>query len=163
MALDELIYKIGFIVLLVAVVRRQALFAAFLLCVSFLWNEYTFIAHPTWAELEHRYIMLAVKDAIIFLSLFVRQKTPEILLAVIFAVSCAYHQWMLVEIQNRILTLKHFRTEFMTIITALQIATVIILLRRGGSNGGKRAKHSLFNLNYRFNHFFDYQTCKDSK
>ena len=163
MTLDLLIYKIGFIALLVSAMRRQALFAAFLLCVSFLWNQYTFIAAPTWTELENRYAMIAIKDAVIFLLLFTRSKTPEIALAVIFASSSLYHQYMLIEIQNHILTFKHLRTEFMTIVTALQLATVFIILTGGGNHGGKRAKHSLFNLNYRFNHFFDYQTCKDSK
>ena len=142
MMLDMLIYKIAFVALLLSVSRRQAFLVAFLLCVSFAFNQYTFIEHPTWLELEARYSHIAIKDFLIMLILYTRLKTPEFILGLSFGVSGLFHQLMLIEIENHILTLKHVRIDFMVILTAFQLATVIlILITGGGNNGGKRAKH----------------------
>lgn len=155
MTVDLLIYKMGFISLIVSVFKRQAMFAAILLCVSYMVDQYTFVAHPTWIELEFRYTALAAKDFIIMIMLFTRLKTPEITLGVIFAVSSLFHQCMLVEIQNQILTLKHMRTSFMEVVAAMQLATVILILITGSTNnGGKRAKHYLSVVDRSFYNLF---------
>ena len=147
MMLDILIYQIGFAVLLLSIWRRHAFTAAALLCFSFVINELTYIAHPTWAELEHRYMAIAVKDALIMTLLYTRLKTPEFMLGLSFAVSGLFHGVMLIEIENQILTLKHARTDFMVILTAVQLAIVIFILLTGNtSHGGKRAKYRFYTL-----------------
>ena len=157
--LDLLIYKIGFIALIVSVFRRQAMFAALLLCASYIVNQLTFVQSPSWSELESRYLFISIKDVVIMLLFFLRLKTPELILGLSFAVCSLYHQWMLVEIQNRVLDLKHLRTDFMIILTALQLATVIFILIQGSqNNGGKRAKHSVSIVNRGFHNFLYIKT-----
>lgn len=112
------------------------------MCVSLAYSRYIFILNPTWAELEHWAALSSIKDAIIMFILLSRLKTPEFLLGLSFAVSGLFHRVMLTEIENHILTLKHVRTDFMVILTAIQLAIVIFILIQGsGDNGGKRAKH----------------------
>jgi hypothetical protein len=150
--LDLLIYKIGFVVLLLSVFRRQALLVAFLLCASFAYSRYIFVyGQPSWAQLENWAALSSIKDALIMIILLSRLKTPEFILGLSFAISGLFHQFMLIEVENHILLLKHARTDFMVILTAFQLALVIFILIQGsGNNGGKRAKHYFHLFHGRF-------------
>jgi len=160
MMLDLLIYKIGFVVLLLSVFRRQALLVAFLMCVSFAYSRYIFIQQPSWAQLEQWAELSLIKDGLIMLILYTRLKTPAFILGLSFGVSGLFHQFMLIEIENHILTLKHVRTDFMVILTAFQLATVIFILINGsGQNGGKRVKYPILTGNGRLINLL-YQTAQ---
>lgn len=162
--LDLLIYKIGFAALLISVVRRPAMLAAFLLCLSFIINQYVFVIKPTWDEFEQWATYISIKDAVIMLILLSRLKTPEFILGLSFTVSSLFHQIMLIQIENHILTLKHLRTDFMVIITVIQLATVIYILINGSAtNGGKRVKYRIPILNAPVFNLFYTQTYKVKK
>ena len=164
MMLDLLIYKIGFAALLLSVFRRQVLLVAFLICASFAFNQYTFVEHPSWFQLESRYSLISVKDLLIMFVLCWRLKTPEFILGLSFAVSGLFHQFMLIEVENHILALKHARTDFMVILTAVQLAIVIFILIKGsGNNGGKRAKHNIPFVHGRFINLFYLPSYKVTK
>lgn len=159
--LDQLIYKIGAVALLISLARRNALVPSAAVCVAFIVNELAFIdvASPSWKDLESWASPLRLSNFIIGIFLMSRLKTPEFILGISFIVCSLYHQWMLVEIQNRVLDLKHLRTDFMIILTALQLATVIFILIQGSqNNGGKRAKHSVSIVNRGFHNFLYIKT-----
>ena len=157
--LDLLIYKIGAIVLALSLFRRRALLPVLLMCGTFVVNQLTFELNPTWNDLEQRAQAIAAVNFIFGFTLMTRLKTPEFILGVTFIVCSFYFQLMLVEIQNRVLDLKHLRTDFMIILTALQLATVIFILIQGSqNNGGKRAKHSISIVNRGFHNFLYIKT-----
>lgn len=159
--LDLFIYKIGAIILALSFLRRESLLAAAILCVTFLVNEYTFDMNPTWSSLESRAKILALVNFAGGFILLSRLRTPEFAIGLIFIGCSFYFQAMLVEIQNQVLSLKNLRPSFMTVATALQLATVIFILIQGSAdNGGKRAKHRLFSINGRFHNFLYPKTSK---
>ena len=164
MMLDILIYKIGFIALLLSVFRRQALLVAFLMCASFAYSRYIFIQQPSWAQLERWAELSLIKDGLIMLILYTRLKAPEFILGLSFTASGLFHQFMLIEIENHILALKHVRTDFMVILTAFQLAIVIFIIIQGsGNNGGKRAKHHIPFVHGRFINLFYLPSYKVTK
>lgn len=161
--LDNLIYHIGAIILALSLINRRIMLPALLLCLTFLVNELTFNINPTWTSLEHRSSSIALVNFIVGIALCSRLKTPEIILGLIFIVCSFYHQFMYIEIQNRGLALKHFRSDFMAAITALEFATMLFILSGGQSNGGKRAKHYLPIVNRGLNRFFHSPAFKVAK
>ena len=159
--LDVLIYKLGFAGLIISCVRWQAFPAAFFLCLSFIINEWLFIKDPNWSELSKLYFMYAAKDFAIAVVFGFRIKTTEFILSMTFMASCLFHLVAQIETYNHTLGLIFVRTEFMTYITVAQLATMyLIILTGSGSNGGKRAKHWLFNSYYRLDNIFHRSACK---
>ena len=162
--LDLLIYKLAFISLILSAIRWQALPAAFLLCASLAYSQYIFNPNLSWSEAAEWTRLNSIKDAIIMLALLSRLKTPEFILGLSFAVSSLFHQIMLIQIENHILTLKHLRTDFMVIITVIQLATVIYILINGSAtNGGKRVKYRIPRFNAPVFNILHTQTYKVKK
>lgn len=157
--LDLLIYKIGAIVLALSLFRRRALLPVLLLCGTFVVNQLTFELNPTWSDLEQRASTIAAVNFIFGFALMTRLKTPEFIIGLTFIVCSFYFQFMLIEVQNRVLDLKNSRPDFMVALTALQLATVIFILIQGSqNNGGKRAKHSVSIVNRGFHNFLYIKT-----
>ena len=140
--LDSLIYKMAFAALLIALIKRDFVVPAFLLCFSFLFNELIFIQKPTWYQLEQYFFAHAAKDFLIAVALFLMYRLNTLVLALTFIASCLFHKFAQIEIANKVLDLKHIRSDFMTYITVAQIATIYasLLQAKGGKNGGKRAR-----------------------
>ena len=145
--LDALIYKMAFASVLVALAKRDMIAPALLLCASFLFNEMIFVLDPTWSELEALYFSYAIKDFLIALCLFLMYRTSAFILAITFVVSCLFHKVAQIQVANNYLDLLLIRTDFMTYITAAQIATIYYsLLKHGGGNGGKRVRYSFLSV-----------------
>ena len=143
---DALVYKMAFVSVLIALVKRDMIAPALLLCASFLFNEMVFVLDPTWQQIEAYFFQLAIKDFLIAIGLFLMYRTSAFVLAITFVISCLFHKVAQIEVSNNILDLKHIRSDFMTYITAAQIATIYYsLLRHGGGNGGKRVRYSFSN------------------
>ena len=140
--LDAMIYRLAFLALVVAIIKRGAFVPALLLCISFLINELIFIKSPSWQQLENLYLTYSIKDFLISIILFMRKSTSEFLLAMMFVTTSSFHWLAKMEVNSYILDLKHARTDFMTYITAFEIAIIYaILIKGGGWHGGKRVRH----------------------
>ena len=162
--LDAMIYKLAFIALVVAIIKRGAFVPALLLCISFLVNELIFIKSPSWQQLENLYLTYSSKDFLISIVLFMRKSTSEFLLGMLFVTSSVFHWLAKMEVNSYILDLKHVRTDFMTYITAFEIAIIYaILIKGGGWHGGKRVRHLVRNNSRSFNNIFRIKTSKAIK
>lgn len=159
--LDALIYKLAFLAVLVALLMRGYVIPAFLVCTSFVINELIFILDPTWKELENLYFSYAVKDFAIAIILLSMYRPSTFILGMLFIVSALFHKFAQIEVANKILDLKHIRTDFVTYITAFQIATIYAsLIVGGGWNGGNRARRTVSNSSGSSRSLFHYQACK---
>ena len=129
---DLLIYTIAFCALVFSCFQRRELVTTLVISCTFVVNQLTFESDPTWLSLETRYFILFVVYLGSALVLFSRHQTTAFIIALIFVACSLYHQVMVIEIQNKILTLKHSRSDFMTLMIALQLATLIFGLLIGG-------------------------------
>lgn len=159
--LDALIYKAGALALILSCINRRAIVPAFLICTSFALNELFYIERVSWVTLEAWATKLMIKDFVIMIVFGFRQKTAEIVLMAIFAVSCLFHLFMRIEIYNHILDMKHIRAEIVTYITVAQLATMYLILFTGGDwNGGKRARSYIRSRYFGISHIFYNQVYK---
>lgn len=146
--LDALIYKLALLSCLVALMARSNPVPALLLCLSLLLDEYIFVASPSWQELEKYFFQMAAKDLLVSVALFLMYKPSTFMLGMLFIVSALFHKFAQIEVANKILDLKHIRTDFVTYITVFQLATIYAsLLEPRSGNGGKRARRAVFNSN----------------
>ena len=160
--LDALIYKMAFVAVLVALVRRCDSSPALLLCASFIITDMIFVVKPSWEELELYFFQHAAKDFLIAVALFLMYKPSAFFLAMTFIVSSLFHKFAQIEVANNILDLKHIRTDFMTWLTVLQIATIYTALIncKGGQNGGKRVRRTFFDSRTFSRRFFHSKAFK---
>ena len=160
--LDALIYKMAFVAVLVALVRRCDSSPALLLCVSFWFNEMAFVIDPSWEQIEVYSFQLAAKDFLIAVALFLMYKPSTFFLALTFVASCVFHKLAQIQVANNVLDLLLIRTDFMTWLTVLQIATIYTALIncKGGQNGGKRVRRTFFDSRTFSRRFFHSKAFK---
>ena len=162
LAIDALVYKMAFIAVLVALVRRCDSSPAMLLCASFVFNHSVFVLNPSWSELELYFFKYAAKDFLIAVALFLMYKPSTFFLALTFVASCIFHKLAQIQVANNVLDLLLIRTDFMTWLTVLQIATIYTALVncKGGHNGGKRVRRDIFDSSTFGRRFFHSKAFK---
>lgn len=167
--IDGAIYCIAGLALLASLFERQALLAASLVCISFIYNELIYIEELTWDAAWLWSTQAGVKDLLIYLILGFRRNTTEFILLLTFVVSCLFHQVILAQVltnEASNLTLFSIRPEVMKFISVAQLTTVFyIIIDGGGWNGGKlqRVKHLILGVYAPINRVFHPQAVKGTK
>ena len=167
--IDGAIYCIAGLALLASLVKRQALLAASLVCISFIYNELIYIEELTWEGAALWCVLFALKDLAILMLLGFRKNTAEFILLLCFAVSCLFHQAILAQVltyEASNLTLFSIRPEVMKFISVAQLTTVFyIIIDGGGWDGGKlqRVKHLISGIHTPINRVINSQAFKVTK
>ena len=148
-SLDATILSISALLAMCALSSGRGVTIAFIVFLSFAFNEWAittlnldsyeafYTTGSTWMAL------IAVKDFVIVLVLSYRLRREELLLMLIFILSCGFHQLCRMDFINANVENMSFydiRFIFMQIVATLQLAGVFITFG-GNGNGGKRAKH----------------------
>lgn len=142
MSLDSLIYKLAFVAFLIAIIKRDDALPAFIICLSYIATDLIYIKSPTMEEIALYSFHHAIKDFVFAVAMFLIYKPAAFVLALTFIASCLFHKCAQVQANNHVLDLLRIRTDFMTYITAFQIATIYTaIIKSGGGNGGKRVRY----------------------
>lgn len=162
--LDLLIYRLAIAGLIVSLFRRQALMAAVLLCLSFLFDQAIFIERPRWYEIQGMYFSYALKDLCIAIVFLFSRRTMEVALGLLFAISSLVSQIIYIQVDNEVFYLFDNRTAIVSYISAAQIAIIwTLILSKESTDGGKRAKHSVYSSDHIVYDFFCLSSRKNQE
>ena len=169
MILDDAIHVLALLGVIASLWQRQALFAASLIFFGLWYNDIILLTkpNPEWSDLVLWCALFAVKDLLFLTLLGFRRTTTEFIILLSFAVSCLFHQAILAQVLTYDpdnLTLFAVRPQFMMYVTVIQLATVFfIIVKGGGSSGGKRVKSFNAVRHFRSNRILHIQAFKAIK